>query len=67
MRNITRSTRAEIAHSDITWFATWLLQEATETAPTRENITRLILDATKELREIRKSYEPARPLLRRGV
>lgn len=66
MKNAKQS-RAEIVLINLEWFARELLQAIDDTPATPRAVAGLILDTMTQLREIRKSYEPARPLMRRGV
>lgn len=57
--------KAEILHSELGWFAYGLLQRVMDTEPDNETVKRLLLEAVADLRDLRKSYDPARPKLRR--
>ena len=64
MRNVVQR-RCEILLAELGWFAYGLYQRCEETKPEPKAVSRVLLDAICDLRDLRKSYEPARPKLRR--
>lgn len=57
MKNIARSTKAEIAHSDIGWLAIWLMQTVMETPTTDAAIGALLAETNAALKDITQSYK----------
>ncbi|MGZ6376179.1 MAG: hypothetical protein ACXWPI_15855 [Ktedonobacterales bacterium] len=66
MRNIARSTKAEIAHSELGWLATWLMQTIMETPTTDDGVQSVIAELSETLKEIAQPYK-RRSRIRKGA
>lgn len=66
-KNITRSTRAEIAHSDIGWLAIWLMQTVMETPATDAGVRQLLDELHGTVKDITQTYKRTPRRVKRGA